>query len=86
MSPVTLSIKILAVTPFEKPLNHSHGTKADENKPGYTLEVISRTRQGLTAATFHHLLIQKPGTTSLKRRFVHRHRTIKSMFECPNRG
>lgn len=54
MSPVTLSIKISAVTPFEKPLEHSHSSKADENKPGYTLEVISRTRQGLTTATFHH--------------------------------
>lgn len=46
MSPVTLSIKILAVTPFEKTLNPSHSRKADENNPGYTLEVMYRTRQG----------------------------------------
>lgn len=86
MSPVTLSIKTLAVTPFEKILNHPHSRKAGENNPRYTLEVIYRPRQGLPIATFHHVLVKKPGTTSLKRWFVHRHGTIKSMPESTNRG
>lgn len=83
MRTVTLSIKILAVCPFEKTLNHSHSRKADEKNPRYTLEVIYRARQGLTTM-FHHLLVKKPGTASLKRWFVHK--IIKSIFEWTNRG
>lgn len=45
MSPVTLVIKILAVTTFEKALKHSHSRKGDENNYTYTLAVIQRTRQ-----------------------------------------
>lgn len=86
LSPVTLSIKTLAVTPFEKTLNHSYSRKAEENSPRYTLEVIYKTTQGFTPATLHHLLIKKPGTTSLRRWFVLRHKTVKSMFGCTNRG
>lgn len=86
MSPVTLSIKILTVTPFERALIHSHSRKADQNSSRYTLEVMYITKQGFKTATFHHLLVQKPGTMSLKRWFVHRHKPIKNMFEFTNRG
>lgn len=45
MSPVTIIIKILAVTTFENTLSYSHSRKADDNNSTYILVVIYRTRQ-----------------------------------------